>query len=107
MSSNSAAPRVLAGQVAIVTGAGRGFGRAIAGRLAAEGAAVALTARSGAQLAEAVAARPDDVEAALTAYEQALFPRAAADATEAARDFDLCFGENTPRSLIDLLTGVA
>ena len=48
-------------------------------------------------------AHPDDVEAALTAYEQALFPRAAA---EAARDFDLCFGE-TPRSLIDLLTGAA
>lgn len=61
----------------------------------------------GAQLAEAIAAHPDDVEAALTAYEQALFSRAAADATEAARDFDLCFGENAPRSLIDLLTGVA
>jgi hypothetical protein len=51
-------------------------------------------------------AHSDDVEAALTAYEQALFPRAAAAATEAARDFDLCFGENAPRSLIDLLTGV-
>jgi NADP-dependent 3-hydroxy acid dehydrogenase YdfG len=37
---------------AIVTGAGRGFGRAIATRLAREGFAVALTARSEAQLAE-------------------------------------------------------
>jgi NAD(P)-dependent dehydrogenase (short-subunit alcohol dehydrogenase family) len=46
----------LAGQVAIVTGAGRGFGRAIAARLAAEGAAVTLTARTGAQLSEAIAA---------------------------------------------------
>ena len=46
---------ILAGQVAIVTGAGRGFGRAIAARLAAEGAAVTVTARSGTQLAEAVA----------------------------------------------------
>jgi len=36
----------LAGQIAIVTGAGRGFGRAIAKGLAAEGARVALVARS-------------------------------------------------------------
>jgi NAD(P)-dependent dehydrogenase (short-subunit alcohol dehydrogenase family) len=36
----------LAGQVAIVTGAGRGFGKAIAKGLAAEGASVALVARS-------------------------------------------------------------
>ena len=45
----------LQGQVAIVTGAGRGFGKAIAKRLAAEGAAVALVARSREQL-EVVAA---------------------------------------------------
>jgi 3-oxoacyl-[acyl-carrier protein] reductase len=36
---------------AIVTGAGRGFGKAIASRLASEGFAIALTARSEAQLA--------------------------------------------------------
>lgn len=45
----------LAGEIAIVTGAGRGFGRAIAERLASEGAAVALIARNKAQLDEAVA----------------------------------------------------
>src|SRR5690349_19126979 len=45
----------LQGQVAIVTGAGRGFGKAIAKRLAAEGAAVAVTARTKAQLDEVCA----------------------------------------------------
>ena len=45
---------MLEGQVAIVTGAGRGFGKAIAARLAADGAAVALVSRSRDQLDLAV-----------------------------------------------------
>ena len=44
----------LDGQVAVVTGGGRGFGRAIALRFAAEGARVLVTSRSEAQLADTV-----------------------------------------------------
>lgn len=43
---------VLSGQVAVVTGAGRGFGRAIAEALARAGAAVTVTARTAAELEE-------------------------------------------------------
>lgn len=50
----------LAGQVAIVTGAGRGFGKSIALRFAAEGASVAVTARSQAEIDRTVA----EIEAA-------------------------------------------
>jgi 2-deoxy-D-gluconate 3-dehydrogenase len=49
------APAVLAGQVAIVTGGGRGIGRAIVQALAQAGAAVVAAARTPAELDETVA----------------------------------------------------
>lgn len=48
-------PKQLEGQVAIVTGGGGGFGRAIAARFADEGAAVTVTSRTQSQLDETVA----------------------------------------------------
>ena len=51
----------LAGQVAVVTGASRGFGEAYARALAAEGAAVALVARSAAVLERLAAERVAEV----------------------------------------------
>jgi 2-polyprenyl-6-methoxyphenol hydroxylase-like FAD-dependent oxidoreductase len=68
-----------------------------------EGANLAMY--DGAQLAEAIAAHPGDVEAALDAYEEALFRRSAAGTAEATRDFEICFGDATPHSLVELFTG--
>ena len=68
-----------------------------------EGANLAMY--DGAELAKAIATHPGDVEAALTEYEQALFPRSTDAAAEAVRDFEVCFGDDTPGSLIGLFTG--
>ncbi|WP_371483703.1 FAD-dependent oxidoreductase [Kitasatospora sp. NBC_00315] len=68
-----------------------------------EGANLAMY--DGAELGRAIAAHPDDVEAALTAYEQALFPRSAAEATEAVLLHERMFGGDAPGSLVDMFTG--
>lgn len=67
-----------------------------------EGANLAMF--DGAELAKAIAANPDDVEAALSAYEQELFPRSAAEAVESKNILDICIGANAPQSLVDLFT---
>ena len=64
-----------------------------------EGANLAMY--DGAELAKAIAANPEDVEAALLAYETDLFPRSAAEAPEADRMQEVLFGDNSPQSLLD------
>jgi 2-polyprenyl-6-methoxyphenol hydroxylase-like FAD-dependent oxidoreductase len=68
-----------------------------------EGANLAMY--DGAELGKAIAAHPDDIEAALTAYERALFPRSAAAAADGAHLHELLFGDNAPQGLISLFTG--
>jgi 2-polyprenyl-6-methoxyphenol hydroxylase-like FAD-dependent oxidoreductase len=59
----------------------------------------------GAELAKAIAAHPGDVEAALTAYEKALFPRSEPFYADAHEMLDLCLGDRAPFGLIDLFNG--
>jgi 2-polyprenyl-6-methoxyphenol hydroxylase-like FAD-dependent oxidoreductase len=66
---------------------------------AGEGANPAMF--DGAELGKAIAAHPDDVEAALTAYEKDLFPRSAESAQEAADNLVLCFNDHAPQSLVN------
>ncbi len=69
---------------------------------AGEGANLALY--DGAELGKALAESPDDVEAALLAYEKDLFPRSASAAAEADRNLKLFFDDNAPQSVVDLFT---
>jgi 2-polyprenyl-6-methoxyphenol hydroxylase-like FAD-dependent oxidoreductase len=68
-----------------------------------EGANLAMF--DGAELAKSIAAHADDIETALTAYEQAMFPRNAAAADEAEVLLDLFLGDRTPHITVDFLSG--
>ncbi|AQT83189.1 FAD-dependent oxidoreductase [Mycolicibacterium litorale] len=64
-----------------------------------DGANLAMV--DGAQLGLAIAAQPDDVEAAFTAYEQALFPRCKQAATAAGHIVELMLGDRAPFGLVE------
>ncbi|MEW2119695.1 NAD(P)/FAD-dependent oxidoreductase [Streptomyces sp. NPDC005474] len=70
-----------------------------------EGANLAMY--DGAELARAIATHPDDIETALTEYEQAMFPRSAEAAADGNRLHELLYGDDTPHGLIALFTGPA
>ncbi|MFJ6988075.1 MULTISPECIES: FAD-dependent oxidoreductase [unclassified Streptomyces] len=66
-----------------------------------------LAMYDGAELAKAIAAHPDDIEKALTVYEEALFPRSASFYADAHEIIDLVIGERAPYGLIDFFEGGA
>jgi 2-polyprenyl-6-methoxyphenol hydroxylase-like FAD-dependent oxidoreductase len=68
-----------------------------------EGANLAMF--DGAELGQAIAAHPGDIEAALRAYERALFPRSELAAVDAHEILGLCLDDRAPFGLIDFLTG--
>ncbi|MEU5838913.1 NAD(P)/FAD-dependent oxidoreductase [Streptomyces diacarni] len=71
---------------------------------AGEGANLALI--DGADLGRCLAGHPGDVEAALAAYEETLFPRAAHAAGESARGLEILFSPDAPRPLLEMFDGL-
>lgn len=71
---------------------------------AGEGANLAMF--DGAELGKAIAARPHDIEAALAAYEDAMFARSRSAAAGAHQVLEICLGERAPHGLVDFFTGM-
>jgi len=69
------------GRVGVVTGGGRGIGRAVAVALAAEGARIAILARTSEEV-EAVAAEVDGIAVAADVSDEAACERAAVEVSE-------------------------
>ncbi len=69
---------------------------------AGEGANLALL--DGAELGQAIAAHPHDIETALAAYESKMFPRGAEAAREGHEMLALLLGAGTPHALVDFFS---
>jgi 2-polyprenyl-6-methoxyphenol hydroxylase-like FAD-dependent oxidoreductase len=69
---------------------------------AGEGANLAML--DGAELGQAIAAHPGDIEAALALYEAAMFPRSQAAAVDSHLLLGLCLDDRAPHSLVDFFT---
>jgi len=75
---------------------------------APDGRAPELRIRKGSQRAidrMPSAARRSDLEAAITELEHAMFARRATAGEEPARTFELCFDDDAPHGLLELLNG--
>ncbi|MFI5934789.1 FAD-dependent oxidoreductase [Actinoplanes sp. NPDC051494] len=68
-----------------------------------EGANIAML--DGAELGQAIAAHPGDIEAAFAAFEEVMFRRAEAEATAARETVDMIFGSGAPHGLVTLFSG--
>jgi 2-polyprenyl-6-methoxyphenol hydroxylase-like FAD-dependent oxidoreductase/lysophospholipase L1-like esterase len=68
-----------------------------------EGANLAML--DGAELAQALAANPNDVEAALAGFEAAMFARSSAEAVDAHVIQELCLGRRAPYAFIEFIGG--
>jgi 2-polyprenyl-6-methoxyphenol hydroxylase-like FAD-dependent oxidoreductase len=71
---------------------------------AGEGANIAML--DAADLARAIIDQPDDIEAALTRYETAMFPRAEAAAEMSAQGLAMCFSPDSPRETVEFFSGM-
>jgi len=101
MDSRADQPIDITGQVAIITGGGRGLGRAFATAVAAAGASVALVARSEGQLSEVTA------DIASAGGRAISFAADVADYTAASRIVDQVERQLGPVSLLVNNAGVA